>query len=233
MNKATTLVQCNAEILTGILITQLVNPGAPLIYGAMPSIFDMKTTIGSYAAPEFHLMIAAASEMANFYQLPFFGTCSCSDARTVDEQSCAEASYEILSTLLSKANIVHDVGVLDHCNSIAPAMVVLANEMINSHKHYSAGVNVNEEEIDLSLITDVGFGGHHLSEDYTLDNFKEVWYPEIYSRKIQNDEESQIMKTVVSKIDNILQNHNVAPLNEETIAKIEKYLEERVVVETI
>ncbi|MGL5346620.1 MAG: trimethylamine methyltransferase family protein [Peptostreptococcaceae bacterium] len=230
MNFATTLVQCNAEILVGILITQVVNEGAPFIYGAMPSIFDMKTTIGSYAAPEFHLMVAAASEMANYYQLPFYGTGPCSDAKTVDMQSCSEVSYQVLSTMLSKANIVHDVGVLDHCNSVSPVMVVMANELINEYKHYTQGVEVNEKEIKLDLIEKVSYGGHHLNEKYTLKNFKKVWYPEFFSRKMKNDEESQIMDAMVAKIKDIVENHEVPQLNEEIVRKIDEYVDNKTAI---
>ncbi|HEY3426778.1 MAG TPA: trimethylamine methyltransferase family protein, partial [Negativicutes bacterium] len=115
MTLAGTLAQCNAEALTGLVITQLVSEGAPFIYGAMPSVFDMRTTIGSYAAPEFHLNIAAMADLVAFYGLPFYGTAGCSDAKVIDEQSISEVTMQIFSTMLSKANIIHDVGVMDHC----------------------------------------------------------------------------------------------------------------------
>lgn len=222
LSRATTLVQCNAEVLVGILITQLFQEGAPFIYGAMPSIFDMKTTIGSYAAPEFHLMIAAASEMSNFYNIPFYGTGPCSDARTVDIQSCTESSYQVLSTMLSKANIIHDVGVLDHCNSVSPVMVVVANELINSYNSYMKGVDITEDTVKLELIQGVGQGGHHLNERHTLRNFKkEVWYPEYYSRKMKNDEESQIMVSIQNKIKDIIENYEVPEIDPEIMKEID------------
>ena len=60
MSFAGTLAQCHAEVMTGLVISQLVSSSTPFIYGAMPSVFDMRTTIGSYGAPEFHLLVAAA-----------------------------------------------------------------------------------------------------------------------------------------------------------------------------
>ena len=225
-DKATTLVQCNAEVLVGILITQLFEEGAPFIYGAMPSIFDMKTTIGSYAAPEFHLMIAAASEMADYYNIPFYGTGPCSDAKTVDIQSCTESSYQILSTMLSRANIVHDVGVLDHCNSVAPIMVLVANELINSYNAYTAGVNITEETVKLELIKNAGPGGHHLNEKYTLKNFKKIWYPEYFSRKMKNDDESQIMSMMQTKIKDIMENYEIPPIDSEIMEEVDKIYED-------
>lgn len=72
------------------MIAQLLKKGTPIIYGAMPSIFDMKTTIGSYGAPEFNMLIAAASEIADYYKLPFYGTAGSTDAKTIDEQAVME-----------------------------------------------------------------------------------------------------------------------------------------------
>lgn len=221
------LVQNNAEILTGVVMTQAIKPGAPMIYGSMPTVFDMKTTVGSYAAPEFHLSVAAASEMCDYYSLPFFGTAGCSDAKTVDPQSVAEVQMELFSTLLSKANIVHDIGVLDHCNSVAPAMVVLANEMIDQLEAYTKGVVVSDETMAMDVIKQVGHGGHYLNEMHTLSNFKSVWYPQFFNRPMVNADESTIMDDVIAKIDDILENHVVAPLDDAILQQLntieEKY----------
>ena len=219
------LVQNNAEILAGVCITQAINEGAPLVYGSMPTVFDMQTTIGSYAAPEFHLAIAAASEMADYYGLPFFGTAACSDAKTVDPQAMAEVTMELFSTSLSKANIVHDVGVMDHCNSVSPAMAVLANEVIDQMKNYCKGVEVNEDTLALDVIQEVGFGGHYLQHTHTFSNFKGIWYPELFGRKMENPDESEVMTNVINKIDSILENHIVPELDSDILEELAKWEE--------
>jgi len=206
LDRPATLAQCFSEILAGLVISQLANPGAPFIIGSMPSIMDMRTTIGSYAAPEFHLMVAASSEMADFYGLPFYGTAACSDAKTVDPQSMGEISAQLMVTILSKANLVHDVGVFDHCNSVSPVAVVLANEMINSYQSFSRGIVIeNREDIELDLIRGVGHGNHHMLEENTLERFREVWYPQIYSRAMTNKDESDILERVGVIIDGIME----------------------------
>lgn len=217
------LTQNNAEILAGIVITQAVQEGAPLIYGSMPTVFDMQTTIGSYGAPEFHKSVAAASEMANYYGLPFYGTAGCSDAKTVDPQSVAEVQMELFSSMLSKANIVHDIGVLDHCNSVSPAMVVLANEMINQLAAYSNGVDVDEETLAMDVIKKVGHGGHYLNEMHTLSNFRRVWYPEIFKRRMVNPDTSDVMEMVQQKIITILDSHEVASLDSGILDQLKEY----------
>ena len=201
LDRPTTLAQCFSEILAGLVLSQLFQEGAPFIAGSMPSIFDMRTTIGSYGAPEFHLMVAASGEMADYYNLPFFGTAGCTDAKTIDAQAIGEVSFQILSTLLSKANLIHDVGLHDHCLSVSPATVVLANEMINAYKSYVRGIS---GEADLSLLRDVGPGGHHLNEDNTLDRFLEVWYPKFYSRAMVSPDVSPVLPSVAAWINNTL-----------------------------
>ncbi|HWR39132.1 MAG TPA: trimethylamine methyltransferase family protein, partial [Patescibacteria group bacterium] len=192
MSKAATLAQCNAEALTGLVITQLVSEGAPFIYGAMPSVFDMRTTIGSYAAPEFHLNIAAMADLVAYYGLPFYGTAGCSDARVIDEQAVSETTMQIFSTVLSKANIIHDVGVMDHCKSVSPELVVLADEIIEGMKYYSQGIDVEESDFALDVIEKVGPGGHYLTESHTNKNFRKVWYPSLFSRKMNNEDFSEV-----------------------------------------
>lgn len=223
MSAAATLAQCNAEALTGLVLTQLVSEGTPFIYGAMPSVFDMRTTIGSYAAPEFHLNVAAMADLVNFYGLPFYGTAGCSDAKIIDEQSVAEATIEIFSSILSKANIVHDVGVMDHCNSVAPEMVVLADEIIEGLKHYSRGIEVNDEELALEVIEKVGHGGHYLNESHTAENFRKVWYPQLFSRKMQNSDFSEVKDKIRNKIKDILENHEVPQLDDVVLKELEKW----------
>ncbi len=223
MSFAGALAQNNAEILVGLVITQVVNEGAPFIYGSMPTIFDMKTTIGSYGAPEFHLLVAAASEIADYYGIPFYGTAGCTDAKVIDEQAVSEVTMEIFSTILSRANIVHDIGVMDHCNSVSPELVILSNEIIEGLKYYNKGVEVNEEELAIEIMEKVGHGEHYLQEEHTMLNFKKVWYPQYFSRKIENPDESEIKNLVKEKIKYIVENHEVPQLDESVLKELSKW----------
>lgn len=223
MSKAATLAQCNAEALAGLVLSQLVSAGAPFIYGAMPSVFDMRTSVGSYAAPEFHLNIAAMADLVAYYGLPFYGTAGCSDARVIDEQAVAEATMQIFSTMLSQANIIHDVGVMDHCKSVSPALVVLADEIIEGLKHYTAGVEVAEEDFALAVIEKVGPGGHYLGETHTNRHFRQVWYPGLFSRKMNNPDCSEVSGKIKDKIKAILEKHEVPQLDAAALQVLAKW----------
>lgn len=217
------LVQNNAEILAGLVMTQAVGEGAPFIYGAMPTIFDMVSTIGSYGAPEFHKAIAAASEIADYYQLPFYGTAGCSDAKTLDLQAVAEAQMELFAAISSKANLVHDLGIMDHCNSVSPAMLVLANEMIDQLGAFGSEIEVNDETIAVELIEKVGTRGHFLHEMHTLRHFKELWYPKIFKREQEAHDESKIMVRIKTIIEEMLNKENAQPLSLEILKQLQEY----------
>jgi trimethylamine--corrinoid protein Co-methyltransferase len=179
------IVQGSAESLSGLVLAQLVRPGAPFIYGAFATIMDMKTTIFSYGAPEMSLMVAAMAQLAQKYQLPFFGTAGCTDSKFPDAQAAAEVAFSCLSSALVGANLVHDAGSwLDHGSLASPAFMVLVNEILYMVNQYMGGLPVNDETLALDLIDKIGPGGHYLYEDHTLKHFKNVWYSDLFDRSI-------------------------------------------------
>lgn len=217
------LAQCNADVLTGLVISQLIREGTPYIYGAMPSIMDMRTTVGSYGAPEFALLVSASSELAHMYGLPFYGTAGTSDAKFIDEQSIAEVTMFCFAALLSRSNIVHDVGVLDHCINVSPEMVVLADEIIEMLKHFVQGVKVDNEELALDVIKDVGQGGHFLATEHTARKFKSIWYPQLFSRKMRHEDSSEVRGKIHTKIHSVIDHHQVPSLDPEILKELDKW----------
>lgn len=181
---AAEIVQGSAESLSGLVLAQLVRPGAPFIYGAFATIMDMKTTIFSYGAPEMSLMVAAMAQLAQHYRLPFFGTAGCSDAKVPDAQAAAEAAFSCLASALSGANLVHDSGWLDHGSVASPAYIVLVNEVLHMVHQFMGGVPVSDETLALDMMDRVGPGNHYLQEDHTLKHFRDVWYSNLFERSI-------------------------------------------------
>jgi trimethylamine--corrinoid protein Co-methyltransferase len=184
MTFAGTIVQGSAESLSGLVLTQLVRPGTPFIYGAFATVMDMRTTIFSYGAPEMSLMVAAMAKMAHYYELPFFGTGGCSDAKFPDPQAAAEATYSCLSSALSGADLVHDCGLLDHGSLVSPSYIVLVNEVLHMVNQYLLGVPISEETLALDLINSVGPGKHYLQTEHTLRHCHEVWYSGLFDRTL-------------------------------------------------
>jgi trimethylamine--corrinoid protein Co-methyltransferase len=179
------IVQGSAESLSGVVLAQLANPGAPCIYGAFATKMDMRTTIFSYGAPEYTVMVGALAQLAHKYRLPFFGTAGCTDAKFPDAQAAAEVAYSCLASAAIGANLIHDAGCwLDHGSLASPAFMVLVNEILYMVNQFMGGVPVNEETLALDVMDKVGPGGHYLNEDHTLRHFKETWYSDLFDRSI-------------------------------------------------
>lgn len=180
---AGTIVQGSAESLGGLVVAQLVCSEAPAIYGAFNTIMDMATTVFSYGAVEMNLMTAAMAQMAQYYKLPFFGTAGCSDAKSDDDpQAIIEATFSCLSSGLSGANLVHDIGLLDHSALISPKYLVLVDEILSMVSQYMRGIVVNDETLALDLIDRVGPAGNYLEAAHTRRNFRTVWYSKLFDR---------------------------------------------------
>ncbi|MBA7674556.1 Glycine betaine methyltransferase [subsurface metagenome] len=179
-----TIVQGSAESLSGLVLAQLIRPGAPFIYGAFSTIMDMSTMVFSYGAAEMSLMVAAMSQIAQQYKIPFFGTAGCSDAKFPDPQAATEAAFSCLSSALSGANLVHDSGWLDHGSVVSPSHQVLVNEILYMVKQYMNGMLVNDETLALELIDRVGPGGNYMQEEHTFKHFRDVWYSKLFDRTI-------------------------------------------------
>lgn len=217
------IVQGSAESLSGLVLAQLVRPGAPFVYGAFATVMDMKTTIFSYGAAEMSLMVAAMAQMAQHYRLPFFGTAGCSDAKVPDAQAAAEAAFSCLSSALSGANLVHDSGWLDHGSVASPAYMVLVNEILHMVNQYVDGVPVDDECLALGLIDKVGPGGHYLLEDHTLKHFRNVWYSDLFDRSIYDQWQAQGGRQFEERLRKQTQKameHQPAPLPDDVIQEL-------------
>jgi trimethylamine--corrinoid protein Co-methyltransferase len=219
------VVQGSAESLSGLVLAQLVRPGAPFIYGAFATVMDMRTTIFSYGAPEMSLMVAVMAQLAQRYRLPFFGTAGCSDAKAPDAQAAAEAAFSCLSSALSGANLVHDSGWLDHGSLASPAYMVLVNEVLDMVNQFSKGMPVGDETLALDVIDRVAPGGHYLEEEHTYNHFKDVWYSDLFDRTILDEWRAQgerrFHERLRDKTERIMA-HEPEPLPQDVVKELDR-----------
>jgi trimethylamine--corrinoid protein Co-methyltransferase len=181
------LVQANAEQLSGLLITQLVREGAPMI-GAGGIIFmDMSQGLISYAAPEFMLANTAFAEMCHFYGIPIFAFSGCSDSKIFDQQAAAEGAIWMMLTALGGGNLIHDVGYIESGLTASYEQLVAMDEIAGLVKRYAGGIEINADTMALDAIEDVGPGGHFLEHEHTFQHFRRNWVPELFDRGSRED----------------------------------------------
>lgn len=222
---AGTLVLNNAEVLSGLVISQLKKRGAPFIVGGLPTLLDMRAAIFTYGAPEMHMMSAAMTEMAHYWRMPVYSTAGCSDAKVMDQQAAVEAAFACIMAALSGANLVHDVGYLESGLTGSYDMLVMANEIIAMTKRIMKGININEETLALDVIDKVGPGGNFLLEKHTLNHFKnEHWASELMDRstygKWMHAGGTTLGQRVNEKVKRILREYRPEPLSSEQLKEI-------------
>ncbi len=187
MTMAAGLALGNAEMLSALVIHQLVHRGAPFIHGCGLHHMDMRTAISVYGAPEFELARAAVTEMARFYSLPHFGYAGHSDSCVVDEQAASDATSSILVALLSGQHLVHDIGYIEAGLTESPEMIVLCADIIGRLRHFTGGMALDRDAFALDLIHEIGPGGSYLTTEHTLQHFRDLWQPTLFSRQRLND----------------------------------------------
>jgi trimethylamine--corrinoid protein Co-methyltransferase len=227
---ASALVIHLATALAGVTITQLKQRGAPIAIGGLPTAMDLRTARPSYGAPETCLNTAAAADLANYLKLPFMGTAGASESKKVDAQAGLEAALQILTSGLSGAGMVHDVGFLDCADIGSLQYLILSNEIIGMVKRILRGITVNPETIMLDLLEQVGPGGNYLTEPRSAVLCrKETWIPKILDRDPFILWEQRGSKDTAQRLqemlDKILETHQPDPLLDGAEGKIQKILE--------
>jgi trimethylamine--corrinoid protein Co-methyltransferase len=180
---ASGLVLALAEILSGLVVHQLRNPGAPFVFGAGLHHMDMSAAQICYGAPEFQLTKAAIAELGRWYGIPTWGYAGCTDAKVMDEQAALEAMLSVVMAKLTGANLIHDVGYVESGLTCSYEMIVLTDELVALATHLIKGIEVNEDTMMLDEIGRVGPGGHFLDTKQTVRHFRDFWYPALLDRK--------------------------------------------------
>jgi trimethylamine---corrinoid protein Co-methyltransferase len=177
------LALANAETLAGNVLLQLTRRGSPFICGLGIHPLNMRTGVLPYGAPELSLNTAAAADLAHYLGLPTWGYAGCTDAKVVDQQAAMEATASVIMSLLSGANLVHDVGYVESGLASSFEMIVLTDTVIEMGRAMLKDIDVDDETLALDVIDAVGQRGNYLAEDHTLRHFREVWYSDLVDRQ--------------------------------------------------
>jgi trimethylamine--corrinoid protein Co-methyltransferase len=218
----------NAEMLSGLVMHQLKNPGAPFLYGHGVHHMDMRTMISVYGAPEFQLARVMAAGMGRFYHLPVWGYAGHSDSNALDGQAAADAQFSVQVALLARTNLNHDVGYLEAGLTNSPELMVLTDEIISMTRPFVQGVRFDEDALALDVIHEVGPGGQFMSHPHTLDHWRELWTPKIFDRQRLDRWEKAGSKDVNTRVREktlaILDSHKVDSLTDQVEREIEEVL---------
>jgi trimethylamine---corrinoid protein Co-methyltransferase len=171
------LAQVHAEQLSGIALTQLANPGSPVLYGAIPSMADLKWMTYVGGGIEFGLMNAAISQMAQYLQVPNYNSAGLTDSKVPDIQAGYEKAYSICLCVLAGSNYIHHAaGMLESMRAVAYEQYVIDDEIIGMALRLLKGIEIDEETLGFVAIREVGPSGNFLSSMHTIKHMRKEYF---------------------------------------------------------
>ena len=202
---AGSLAMADAEVISGIIINQVIEPGRPCIYNAgFAHVMDMMSANALTGAPENALLQAAGAEMAAYHNLPC-ASWALSDSAMLD----AQASYEKMNTYMahtvSGVNIVWGAGNLEASKTICPESAVIDNEIIGCCKRFAKGIQVDDEHLAYDLIKEVAMDGGFLQAEHTLEHYRrQIRHTKLPNRQARRLWEGEGALSMEEKAENIV-----------------------------
>jgi len=170
------VVQHAAESLSGITIHQFANPGAPIVWGGAPAIFDMRRGTTPMGAIETAMIDAAYAQVGKSLNLPTHAYLGASDAKIVDAQAGLESGVTALVGALAGINMISGAGMLDFLACQSPEKLVVDAEGIAMAQRLVAGIEVCTETLATALFEGINFKGDFLKQKTTRELFQKEQY---------------------------------------------------------
>ena len=226
-----TLVQSNAEVLSGVVISQLVREGSPVVYGAAPMVLDMKRATPCLGAVEAMMVACATAEIGKHYGMPTHAYLGVSDSKVVDAQSGLESGLGIALGALARINVVSGPGMLASVNCQSLEKLVIDNELCGLAYRLIEDIRLESSDLAVDLIKSVGPGGYFLEQEHTRAHFrKELFIPsDILCRLSPESWKDAGAKDAFERaresVDHLLSEHVPTPLSQETEKRLEGTLQ--------
>jgi trimethylamine---corrinoid protein Co-methyltransferase len=171
-----TLVQHTAETLSGIVISQLTNPGTPVLYGGSPAVFDVRYETTPMGAVETEMIDCAYNEIGKYLGIPTQGYISLSDSKQLDAQAGLESAMGATLAALSGINNISGPGMLDFESCQSLEKLVLDNEICGMTLRMIKDIEPREDFPSLPRFEELLSEKHLLISQHTLRYLKEEFY---------------------------------------------------------
>ncbi len=223
------LAQLNAEQLAGLTLTQLANPGCPVLIGPIPATANLRSGRYLGGSIELGLCNAAITQMAHFYQVPIYNSAGMTESKLPDIQAGIEKAQSVIQVALAGSNFIHHAaGMLEDMSTIAYEQFVIDNDVLGMAMRAVRGIEVNTDTLALDAIDRVGPGNHYLMDKHTLRYMRtEHYFPSnVINRQSRGDWEKDGAKDARFRAKEIarriLAEHKPTPIDPEVDAWIKE-----------
>lgn len=175
------LAQQNAEALFGVVLTQLVKSGAPVMYGAFTSNVDMRSGAPAFGTPENAKSNVIAGQLARRYGLPY-RTSNANASNAVDLQAAYETSLATWGAVMGGANLIyHAAGWLEGGLTASYEKLILDVEILQNMMEFLRPIKWDADELGFDAIRDVAPGGHFFGSAHTMARYENAFYQPMLS----------------------------------------------------
>ena len=208
------LVIQTVDSLMGVMLTQIINPGTPVIFGSVATNTNLSNLKYLAGSVEMGLINAAGAQMAQFYQLPFYATGGMTDSKVLDAQSGYESALTSLLCALAGANFIHDAaGLMEFALTACYEKYVIDNEILGMVMRAVDGIKVNDDTLAFDLIKEVGPGGNFVTTKHTRRFMRSEHYqPSLSDRDSREEWEAKGRKTTLERatesVEELIASHN-------------------------
>jgi trimethylamine---corrinoid protein Co-methyltransferase len=230
---AGTLTQVLAEVMAGVAYSQLVRPGAPVIFGAFVTSIDMNSGAPTFGTPEASQITYGAGQLARRMGLPYRSGGSFCGSKLPDAQAAYETANSLNTALLSGVNfMLHACGWLEGGLVASYEKYVMDADQLGALHKLAAGVDISESAQAMDAIREVGPGGHYLGCAHTQEHFKDAfWRTGLFDYKpfeTWSDEGSRDTTTLAqTKVARMLGDYTPPPLDEGVRESLDAFVERR------
>lgn len=229
-----TLVQGAAESLSGNVVMQLINPGTPFIFGLVPIVIDIRTGVANYGGPDPALLGIGLAQLAQYYQLPSWGTGCVCDAKILDGQALSEATMNLMTATMAGQNLIHDIGYLAAGTIGSFELITIADRLVSQIQHLLKEVIVDDETLSLEAIFEAGHGGNYLANKQTLRLLRTgiLWISELYDKSVLDRWQKEGAKTLQEKAREkslkLIQEHDTEIVPQDIRKEIDEIIKEAI-----
>jgi trimethylamine--corrinoid protein Co-methyltransferase len=209
------LVIGNAEVVSAMVLMQLVAPGAPVFHSLLASVMDPRS--GNYIASlaEKYLCNTAAVQLAHDWGVPALaGAFSVDCPDPASWQLGRDSVYTSLMTPLAGADMVEGLGLLQAATLLLPEQIIYDDEIYHTHQVLMEGIDTSADKLALDVIKTVGPGNHFLGQKHTRRTVRDIWLPELTHPAPRMDRQPlpDIRGRAKERFEKILREHQPDPL---------------------
>jgi trimethylamine--corrinoid protein Co-methyltransferase len=223
------LVVGSAEVISALVLMQLVSPGAPVFFSLLGSVMDPRTAEYIVAIPPKYLCNVAAVQIAHDWGVPVLaGSFGMDAAEPGTWQVGRDHVYTALMVPLAGADLSTGGGMLQASTLLVPEQIIYDDEIYHTHRILAEGIDTSGDGLALDVIGAVGPRGHYLAQEHTRQNLRRIWLPELTHPRppLDGSPQPDLRSRARAELHRILAEHEPEPLEEAAQAELRAILQE-------